>query len=91
VTEALTDDPQAGAKILDRLSRLPGGKRRLTFAALVSNDVRTMDGGIAFVVGANLTLNRADCGRAKEILRKGIAERDRLYRPYFAALEGAHA
>jgi CheY-like chemotaxis protein len=87
VTEAMSDDPAAGTKILDRLSRMPGAKRRTMFVVHVSNEIRSHDGGLSFVLGANMTLNRADAARAKDLIRKGIAERDKLYRPFLRALE----
>jgi len=87
VTEGMTDDAAAGTKILDRLSRMPGAKRRKIFVVHVSNEIRSHDGGLSFVLGANMTLNRADAARAKDLIRKGIAERDKLYRPFLRALE----
>jgi hypothetical protein len=89
VTDHFSDDPEGATKVLERLSRLPGRKRRKTFVAYVSGDVKTSDGGLAFVVGANLTIGRADLARFKEALRRGIAERDKLYRPFYAAMEAA--
>ena len=45
---------------------------------------------MAFVVGANVTIHRSDVGRARDILRKGIADRDKLYKPYFESLAALH-
>jgi CheY-like chemotaxis protein len=89
VSDALADDPQGGAKVLDRLSRLPGPKRRAMFVALVSPDVQTMDGGLAFVSNANMTIARADAAQLRDVLRKGLRDRDKMYRPFLAALEAA--
>ncbi len=91
LTEALTDDAEAGAKLQDRLSRLPGNKRRRMFVVHVSNEVRSLDGGMAFVLNANLTLHRSDAAQAREILKKGMTDHEKLYRPFFDAQDSLHA
>ena len=83
--DAMPDDPQSGTRLLDRLSRLPGPQRRKTFVTYLSEEIRTMDGGVAFVLGANLTVHVGDVGRIKDLLRAGIAERDKLYKPFLEA------
>jgi hypothetical protein len=80
VSQSLASDAQAGAKILDFVNKLPGLRRRQMFVACLSSDVRTMDTGSAFILGANLTINRQDVGRLAEALQHGLAERDELYR-----------
>lgn len=89
VSDTVTGDPEAASKILERLSRLPGAKRRRLFVAYVSADVKTADGGLAFVLGANMTICRADLARFKDLLRRGLAERDKLYKPFLFAMEAA--
>lgn len=91
LTEALPDDKDAGGKLQERLSRLPGSKRRRMFIVHVSNEVRSLDGGMAFVLNANVTLNRADAAHCKEIIKKGMTDHDRLYRPFHAVQEAMHA
>lgn len=87
VCDTLPDDAEAATKILERLSRLPGAKRRRMFVAYVGKDVQTIDGGVAFVLGVNMTIFRGDLQRLKDLLRRGMAERDKTYRPFLAALE----
>lgn len=91
LTEALTDDAEAGQKLQERLSRLPGVKRRRMFVVHVSNEVRSLDGGMAFVLNANVTLNRADAASAREIVRKGMADYERMYKLFHEAKEALHA
>ena len=87
VTDTLMDDPEAATKLLERLSRLPGAKRRRIFVAYIGKDVQTGDGGVAFVLGANMTISRGELPRFKDLLRRGMAERDKSYRPFLAAME----
>ena len=61
---------------------MPGPKRRNMFIAFISADLRTMDTGSAFIYGANLTVNKEDAATLREILSKGIHERDELYRVF---------
>jgi predicted Zn finger-like uncharacterized protein len=89
VSDTVGGDPEAASKILERLSRLPGAKRRRLFVAYVSADVKTADGGLAFVLGANMTICRADLARFKEHVRRGVTERDKLYKPFLFAMEAA--
>lgn len=91
LTESLADDAEAGAKLQERLSRLPGVKRRRMFVVHVSNEVRSLDGGMAFVLNANVTLNRADAGSAREIVKKGLSDYERMYKHFHEAKEMAHA
>ena len=91
LTEAMPDDAEAGQKIQDRLSRLPGVKRRRMFVVHVSNEVRSLDGGMAFVLNANLTLNRGDAAQAKEIIKKGMGDHEKIYRLFHDAQEALHA
>jgi CheY-like chemotaxis protein len=87
VNQVLAGDAQAGFKILDWISKLPGPRRRRMFVACVSSDVQTMDTGSAFICGANLTVNKADAPRLAEILRQGLAERDQLYRTFLEVMD----
>ena len=89
VSDTVAGDPEAASKILERLSRLPGAKRRRLFVAYVSADVKTADGGLAFVLGANMTICRADLAKFKDLLRRGMTERDKLYKPFLFAMEAA--
>ena len=50
------------------------------FVVYVTSDAQSMDTGSAFIAGANLTVNKADAGKLPLILRKGLDERDELYR-----------
>ena len=90
LAESLPDEKDAGSKLQERLSRLPGSKRRRMFIVHVSNEVRSLDGGMAFVLNANVTLNRADAAHCKEIIKKGMTDHERLYRHFHAVQEAMH-
>ena len=91
LTESLPDEPEAGLKLQERLSRLPGAKRRRIFVVHVSSEVRSLDGGMAFVLNANVVLNRADAANAREIVMKGMSDYERVYKPFHDAMEQLHA
>lgn len=81
VEQSLAGDAQGGMKVLEWINRRPGPERRRMFVAYVS-ELQSMDTGSAFIAGANLTVNKADAGRLPVILRKGLDERDELYRVF---------
>lgn len=87
VDEALNGEEREVFKLLEWINRLPGPRRRRLYVAYVAGEVRTLDTGSAFVCGANLTINRSDLGRLAELLRDGIAERDRMYRVFLEVSE----
>ena len=91
LTESLTDDAEAGTKLQERLSRLPGVRRRRMFVVHVSNEVRSLDGGMAFVLNANVTLNRGDAASAREIVKKGMADYERMYKLFHEAKDSLNA
>jgi CheY-like chemotaxis protein len=82
VDRTLAGDPQGGLKILEWLNRRPGPERRRIFVAYVTDEIRSMDTGSAFIAGANLTVNKNDATRLPVILQKGLEERDELYRVF---------
>jgi predicted Zn finger-like uncharacterized protein len=82
VEQSLAGDAQGGLKVLEWINRRPGPERRRMFVAYVTADVQSMDTGSAFIAGANLTVNKTDAGRLPVILRKGLDERDELYRVF---------
>ena len=82
VDRTLAGDPQGGLKVLDWLNRRPGPERRRVFVAYVTDEIKSMDTGSAFIAGANLTVNKNDASRLPSILSKGLEERDELYRTF---------
>lgn len=73
--------PESSA-ILRHLSLLPMLQRRSAYTVLIGDAVRTLDAMQAFGHSVHLVLNAADIGSIGPILKKGVAEFDRLYTTY---------
>jgi hypothetical protein len=71
---------------LDSLASLPPRERRQSFLVLVADNVKTLDGNLAFLYQANLLLNRQHVPQAPGILYSALRYHQRLYRPLLAAL-----
>jgi DNA ligase D-like protein (predicted 3'-phosphoesterase) len=83
LAEAVTKPPYAP---LEPLVTLPPRERRQVFAVLVANNVKTLDGNLAFLYQVNLLLNRQHLAQAPGILYSALRHHQRLYRPYLAAV-----
>ena len=70
---------------LDPLAGLPPRERRQSFLVLVADDVKTLDGNLAFLYQVNLLLNRQHVAQAPGILYSALRYHQRLYRPFLAA------
>lgn len=70
---------------LEPLVGLPPRERRQTFLVLVGDDVKTLDGNLAFLFQVNLLLNRQHLPQAPGILYSALRFHQRLYRPFLAA------
>ena len=55
--------------------------------ALVANNVKTLDGNLAFLFGVDLLVNAKDLDRLPAALYAAIRYHHRLYRPFLTALE----
>jgi len=71
---------------LDVLGSLPPRERRAILLALVAENVKTLDGNLAFLYGANLLLGKRHLQQAPAILYAALRTHQRLYRPYLAAV-----
>jgi len=66
---------------------LPEDVRRQTYLVLVADNVKTLDGTAAFMYQVNAVLCRQDTEQIAAALHGGIDYHERLYRPYFHAVE----
>jgi hypothetical protein len=71
---------------LEPLTSLPSRERRQSFIVLVADNVKTLDGNLAFLYQVNLLLNRQHVAQAPGILYSALRYHQRLYRPYLAAV-----
>ncbi len=72
--------------VLQYLNHLSMSVRRRIFLALIGDGFKTMDNMMAFVMSANLVINREDMDRLPLILKQGIAENERFYKVFMDTL-----
>jgi CheY-like chemotaxis protein/DNA-directed RNA polymerase subunit RPC12/RpoP len=66
--------------VLKYLDRLNISIRRSIFVALITDRFRTMDHMVAYNRSVNLTVNSKNIDDIEKIIRRGISDRDSLYR-----------
>lgn len=66
--------------VIQYLDRLNISIRRSIFVALITDRFRTMDQMVAFNRSVNLTVNSKNIDDIEKILRRGLADRESLYR-----------
>jgi hypothetical protein len=69
------------------LVNLPPRERRQTLLALLADDAPTLDGNQAFLFQVDVLINHEHLAKAAGILHSALRYHQRLYRPYFAAME----
>lgn len=70
---------------LESLRMTSPKKRRRTFAVLVNDDDKTLDGQRAFYEEVDLIVNKADVAQFAEVLKLALDFKDRLWAPMLAA------
>jgi len=85
VTARMPPQPGKPESLAQRMLRMPLESRRRVFVILVGDEFRTADGTQAWSVQADLVINPADAGRCEHHIRTTMAERKRLYQPFFDA------
>ncbi|HEV8631277.1 MAG TPA: hypothetical protein VGV61_13245 [Thermoanaerobaculia bacterium] len=83
VAETVSKPPFAP---LEPLLSLPPRERRQVFIALIADNVKTLDGNLAFLYQVNLLLNKQHLAQAPGILYAALRYQQRLYRPFLAAM-----
>jgi len=85
VTSAGASEPGRPETLAQRILRLSPDARRRLFVVLVGDEFRSGDGIQAWASQADLVLHPQDAERAETLIRATLAERRRLYQPFFDA------
>ena len=86
IDKVFPDDAEGGYKILSKVATLPLDIRRQIFVAFISGDMKSGDPTSAFLMGANMVVNKKDLKRLPAILKEELAEYKRLYRVFSKCL-----
>jgi CheY-like chemotaxis protein len=89
VNEALGGATRKTNSVLLHLAMLPMTQRRNAYTILIGESFRTMDAMQAFGNSVHLVVNPADIGNIAPILKRGLADFDRLYSTYNSVLKEA--
>ncbi len=73
--------------ILTYLNHLSMSMRRKMFVALIGNSFNTMDQMMAFVMSANLVINKRDVDNLAGILTNAITDNDQFYKVFYDTLK----
>lgn len=79
IDKVFPEDPEGGYKILAHTASLPIAERRKLFVAFISGELKTSDSGNAFLLGANVLVNKKDLSRLPHILEGEMKDYKRLY------------
>ena len=82
IDKVFPDDSEGGYKILSKVATLPLDIRRKIFVVFISGDMKSGDANAAFLMGANMVVNKKDIKRLPAILKGEMAEYERLYRVF---------
>jgi len=73
---------QGGVGMLQHVNGLTPNYRRRMYLVLVSPQLKTLDTYLAFVNGANLTVNTEDIGQFQQILERSMRDFNEIYHPF---------
>ena len=73
---------QGGVGMLQHVNGLTPNYRRRMYLVLVSPQLKTLDTYLAFVNGANLTVNAEDIGQFQQILERSMRDFNEIYHPF---------
>lgn len=71
---------------LEPLLNLGPRERRQFLLAVVADNVKSLDGNIAFLYGVDVLLNKQHLPQAAALIAGALAYRQQIYRPLLAAL-----
>lgn len=86
---ALSDDPEAGIKILAKINSRKMDERRKMFVAVVSDQVKTTGVQSAFFQGANILINESNIENFESLMQEGMRYYAELYGNYINLLKQA--
>lgn len=89
VAEELGGETVETNPVLLHLSRLPMSQRRHSYSVLIGSSFRTLDAMQAFANSVHLVVSDSDVGNIGPILKRGLADYDRMYSTYLNALREA--
>lgn len=84
----MTKAPAPPCEPLEPIYKLPFKARRRTFVALVADNVRTLDGQVAFYLQVNCLVHGSELPRLAVPLRRALLHDLRLYRHWWTTIEG---
>ena len=76
--------------VVQHLISMPMAQRRNSYTVLIGESLRTLDAMQAYINSVHLVVNPADIGSIGPILKKGLADFDRLYATYVGVLRDTH-
>jgi CheY-like chemotaxis protein len=82
VTEDLGGTTLDSNPALLHLKLLPMAQRRYTYSLLVGSSFRTLDAMQAFAHSVHLVVNNADVSNLAPVLKRGLADFERMYATY---------
>jgi len=82
LTDRFEEIDMTQSLVLQHLNNLPMAVRRQIFLALIRDDLETMDQMAAFVMSANLVINRKDLDKLTSILERGMEDHRKFYQVY---------
>jgi hypothetical protein len=68
--------------VLSYLNRISMSQRRRIFLILEEDGFKTMDNMMAFVMSANMVVNRKDIDKIDVILKKGLGDHEKFYKVF---------
>ena len=84
--ELLCEADRAFADLHRTIRQFPPGRRRLTFYAIVGPRLHTLYDLEALAFSANLVINDREMPHLEPVLRKGLQDYEKLFRPLLDAL-----
>ena len=87
----LCEADRAFADLHRTIRQLPPGRRRLLFYAIVGPRLHTLYDLEALAFSANLVINDREMPYLEPVLRKGLRDYEKLFRPLIDALSGESA
>ncbi|RJR24136.1 MAG: hypothetical protein C4582_04705 [Desulfobacteraceae bacterium] len=82
LSDGFESRPLTQSAIMEYLNRLPMSFRRRMLVAIVGQRFKTGDAMEAFSLSSDLVVGKGDLDRFADIIKHGMAEKDRIYRAF---------
>jgi CheY-like chemotaxis protein len=83
---SISDDPEGGQKLLNKVNSRKLDERRRMFLIVISRDGKTLGPAAAFFHGANIFIQKSDLYNFETLLQDGIRYYAGIYGNYFEVL-----